>query len=173
MIQVRGAGCSRNLLALHHFSIRYRVGAKRHHMLCLNMCHDDKVSAAQCSTGITFSGFYPRFYRAGSKGFWGSGTHHMSVGSCQGGRVCNSGCYGMFLCFHNGSTCGTYIPTIKAGSITSGNVYFCLPGFHHLVNSVQLLAVRCSPSLNVPAVTVLLSLCKRGGERRERREENK
>lgn len=84
MIQVRGAGCSRNLLALHHFSIRYRVGAKRHHMLCLNMCHDDKVSAAQCSTGITFSGFYPRFYRAGSKGFWGSGTHHMSVGSCQG-----------------------------------------------------------------------------------------
>lgn len=106
-----------------------------------------------------FCGFYPRFYWADSKGFWGSGTHHMSVGSCQGGRVCNSGYYGMFLCFDNGSTCGTYIPMIKAGSVTSGNVYVCLPGFHHLVDSVQSLAVRCSPSLNVPAVTVILSLC--------------
>lgn len=100
-------------------------------MIYLNTCHNGKVSAAQC-TGITINGI-PQLYRGDSEGCWGSGTRHMGLGVCQGGRACTSGHHGMLLCFKEVSTRGTDIPMQKAGSVTSGNVFVCLLGFHRLL----------------------------------------
>lgn len=41
-------------------------------------------SAAPCAA-MAFDRFKPRMHRAHSKGFWGSGTHQMSVVFCQDG----------------------------------------------------------------------------------------